>query len=362
MPAYKDTTKGTWYCKFRYKDWQGKTRSTTKRGFATRREAKQYEEDFISQASGSPTMTFETLCDLYLADKKNRNKSSTYANTERLLKKRWCPLIGEMSINSITTRTIREAQNRLLSTVSPITHKKLSPSYLMALHRALVAVLAYAVRYYNLPSNPAKDSGHIGKSEKRLAIWTPEQYQQFYATLQRPIDKLAFDILYTTGIREGELMALTPADIDIQARTLTVNKSLTPDNQETTPKNKASYRVIHISQELADEVESYLQHMSYRPDRIIDISRNALRKRLQSGIKKTALPPITIHGFRHSHASLLLSRGAPVSAIAKRMGHSSPNTTLKIYSHALRNDEENLANLVSCGQNVVKHQNSQPES
>lgn len=86
MSAYKDTERGTWYCQFRYTDYQGRTHRTTKRGFRTKKDAVKYEQDFRARAGKSNRMTMGALCDAYLEDKRINAKASTYIAVRKIIR------------------------------------------------------------------------------------------------------------------------------------------------------------------------------------------------------------------------------------------------------------------------------------
>ena len=87
MPAYKDTTRNTWYVKFRYTDWQGNRKETTKRGFPTKREAKEYEEEFKRKIQGTSDMSFSNLFKIYIDDRRQHIKGSSLYGVKTTLEK-----------------------------------------------------------------------------------------------------------------------------------------------------------------------------------------------------------------------------------------------------------------------------------
>ena len=110
MPIYKDEQRKTWYVKTRYTDWQGKRRETTKRGFATKREAKEWEENFGREAGKSPDMTVENLCKLYLNDMESRCKEQSIASAKKIIRNYILPTLGNLGASAVTANTIREWQ------------------------------------------------------------------------------------------------------------------------------------------------------------------------------------------------------------------------------------------------------------
>ena len=105
--------------------------------------------------------------------------------------------------------------------------KGYSETYLKTVNNQLSAIFNYAVRYYDLRDNPCRKAGSIGKSHAgEKEFWTKQEFKRFLVTVEnKPETKMAFLLLYWTGMRIGELLALTYNDIDLEKRTISVNKS-----------------------------------------------------------------------------------------------------------------------------------------
>ena len=129
-----------------------------------------------------------------------------------------------------------------------------------------MAILNHAVRHYGLKSNPASKVGYIGSKEaEEMQFWTKEEYQRFAeAIMDKPMSYYAFEMLYWCGIREGELLALTPGDFNFKAGTVSINKSyqrLHGEDVITTPKTKKNIRTIKMPKFLCDEMQEYIQSL-----------------------------------------------------------------------------------------------------
>ena len=143
-------------------------------------------------------------------------------------------------------------------------HKPYSQSYLKTLHNQLSAIFNHAVRFYDLRSNPAAKAGNMGSEErKEMLFWTKEEYQKFAEEMMdKPISYYAFQMLYWTGIREGELLALTPADFDFERGTVRISKTyqrLKGKDVITSPKTKKSNRTIQMPDFLCEEMQEFFQ-------------------------------------------------------------------------------------------------------
>lgn len=211
------------------------------------------------------------------------------------------------------------------------------------------AIFNHAVRYYNLRDNPCKKAGSMGKKKNReMMFWTKEQYLKFAEVMMdKPLSFYAFEMLYWCGIREGELLALTPADFDFEKRTVTINKSYQRLNGQdliTTPKTEKSNRVITMPQFLAEEIQDYLK-MLYgigADDRMFTVTKSYLHREMDRGSKEAGVPRIRIHDIRHSAVSLLIDMGFSATAIADRVGHESIDITYN-YAHLFPSKQTEMA-------------------
>ena len=161
---------------------------------------------------------------------------------------------------------------------------------------------------------------------REMMFWTKEQYLKFAEVMMdKPLSFYAFEMLYWCGIREGELLALTPADFDFEKRTVTINKSYQRLNGQdliTTPKTEKSNRVITMPQFLAEEIQDYIK-MLYgigADDRMFTVTKSYLHREMDRGAKEAGVPRIRIHDIRHSAVSLLIDMGFSATAIADRVG------------------------------------------
>lgn len=165
--------------------------------------------------------------------------------------------------------------------------------------------------------------------------------------MDKPVSYYAFEMLYWCGIREGELLALTPADFDFDKKTLRINKSyqrLHGEDVITSPKTAKSNRVIPMPDFLADEMQDYIHRLygAEEDSRIFPITKNYLYHEMQRGCKETGVKRIRIHDIRHSHVSLLYDLGFTPAAIADRMGHETIDITLR-YTHLFQGRRNEMA-------------------
>ena len=152
MGAYKDKN-GTWYAQFRFTNWKGEPDRKTKRGFATKREALDWERDFLTQSSGNLEMTFEAFYELYKKNMKERIKLSTWNMKESVIEGKILPYFKRKRMCDIKPRDVVEWQNTLIKNGTE-NGEPYSPVYLKTIHNQLSAIFNHAVKFYDLPSNP----------------------------------------------------------------------------------------------------------------------------------------------------------------------------------------------------------------
>ncbi len=351
MPVYKDKN-GKWKVNYRYTDYLGKSRQTTKRGFATRREAVAWEREQKLRLEASLDMTFGSFVELYITDMKIRVKENTWHTKEHIIRTKILPYFKDRKIDEIKSRDIVSWQNELL------THQKkngelYSPTYLKSVHSQLSAIFNHAVKYYGLRNNPAKMAGGMGKEEsKDMQFWTQKEYLTFLeAVMDKPMSFYAFEMLYWTGIREGELLALTPADFNFETGTVSINKTYTRIEGRdiiTDPKTPKANRMIRMPDFLIDEMKECIriQFGLSQTDRVFRVTKYFLHHEMDRGVKESGVKRIRIHDLRHSHVSLLIEMGFSAVAIADRVGHESIDITYR-YAHMFPSTQDAMARELS---------------
>lgn len=349
MAVYKESKTNTWRSCYRYTDWQGERKQTTKRGFQTKREALAWEREQMNKTGADLNMTFESFTEIYTADMKSRIKENTWQTKEHILRTKILPYFGKRKISEIRAKDVIAWQNEMLSSRDR-NGKPYSPVYLKTLHNQLSAVFNHAVKFYGLRENPASKAGNMGKAKSReMLFWTREEYRKFsLAVMDKPASFYAFEMLYWCGIREGELLALTPADFDFERRTVSITKSYQRiDGRDviTEPKTAKSTRDIVMPDFLAEEMQDYLDQLYGigKHDRMFGFSKHYLHHEMDRGAKAAGVKRIRIHDLRHSHISLLIDMGYSAVAIADRVGHESIHITYN-YAHMFPSTQTEMAN------------------
>lgn len=348
MPAYLDKNTGKWFCKFYYTDYTGDKRQKKKRGFGRKKDAQDWERDFLSKHAGDPNMHFRAFSELYFEDMKHRLKESTIYTKKNMFDNKILPYFQNMRINEIKPTDIRRWQNSL-SEYKDKNGNTYKPTYIKELNDQMVAVMNYAVAFYDLKENPCKKAGKVGKgTADEMEFWTCTEFNSFIRQLKCSSGGwMAFMTLYYTGMRIGEMMALTLADVDFKHNTIKISKTLHRRNKKdviTPPKTPKSNRIISIPPFLSDYLIAYTNKFyKLRPnDRIFPFTRGKLRYDMTQGSAKAGVKEIRLHDLRHSHVAYLIEIGIEnIFLISERLGHDSVQTTLNTYGH-LYPDKQNV--------------------
>lgn len=340
MGVEKDKERGTYTVRIRYKDFNGENRVHKKRGFKLKREAKEYETEFLRKLGSTTNMDFTSFVDIYKRDVWPMIKRSTQKNRECVIETKILPFFGGVKVQDIKPRHIIQWQNELLARRDE-DGKGYSPVYLKKIRSNLNAIFNHAERFYDLKDNPIKKVKCMGKEKgKEIEFWTLEEYMAFREVMkEKPEAFYAFEVLYWTGIRLGELMALTRKDIDLEKRTITINKTYQVIDKEelvTSPKTDRSNRVVDLPVALCDELEDFLA-MFYGLDedaRPFNKSKGYYENSFKRGLKKAEIKDIKIHALRHSHITYLLAKGFTAVEIGVRTGQESIKIVLD-YAHVM---------------------------
>ena len=293
-------------------------------------------------------MTFASFLEIYTEDVKNRVKENTWLTKEHIFNTKILPYFGKRKINEIQPKDILKWQNEMLN-MNGSNGKPLSPSYLKTIHNQLSAVFNHACKFYGLAANPAAKVGNMGKDQRKdMEIWSKEEYGKFAnETMDKPQFFYAFEVLYWTGIREGELLALTPKDFDFEKQTLSITKSYQRIKKRdviTAPKTPKSNRVIKIPDFLVKEIQDYIAQLyAIQPeDRLFSVSKNQLTREMARASKAAGVKKIRIHDLRHTHISQLIEMGFSAVAIGDRVGHESVEITYR-YAHLFPTTQTQMA-------------------
>ncbi len=348
MPVYKNEKRKSWYTKFYYTDSFGNKKPKKKEGFKTKREALEWERDFLNKCKTDVNITFSNLVDNYLEDCKVRLKPTTFEGKKYMINSKILPYFGSMPICEIDSLTIRRWQNEIISDKNGF-----KPTYQKVIHNQVSAIFNYAVKYYKLSTNPARICGSIGKKNADdMQFWTIDEFKQFIKSAEGDIiAKTIFNLLFFSGIREGELLALTLNDFDFDNNTVSISKTYAKVNGRDIiqdPKTPKSKRTVSLPTPIMEMIQNYAksQYGILSSDRLFNVSKNYLQRARTKYCKLSGVKRIRIHDLRHSYASMLINLGVSPLEIQERLGHENIETTLNTYSHLYPNKHQETTKML----------------
>ncbi len=355
MPVYKDKKRDTWYFRLYIEDKYGNKKQKCRSGFRTKSEAKEAELKFLSISNNDyKDMLFQELYNIFIQSKSQNLKPQSLRSTISRFENHILPFFKDYKITKIDNKAYLQWKDLILT-------KEYSYKYNSCLHGAMVSILNYAIDFYDLEKNIASKVGNFSKKEyiRKVDFWTYEEFQTFIKCVDDKLYQSLYITLYYTGMRLGECLALTWRDF--KEDYLDISKTLAKGKKDgnyiiTTPKTITSNRKVKLDnityKTLLDLRRFYQNHIGFTNDWFIfggmyAMSQTTIGKKkdkycLQAGVKR-----IKIHDFRHSHATLLLSKGVPVTVISKRLGHSDITMTLNTYSHLIPEDENRAIDIIN---------------
>lgn len=349
MAVSRNAKTGLWDVQVWYRTRDGTRKKKHKRGFLKKSDAKEWERDFLLRAEGSPSMSFKSFVALYLSDVRPHLKLNTYLTKEHILATKLVPFFGEKQLDEITPADVLRWQGGIKEAVNPQTGKPYSGTYIRTISNQLSAVFNHACRFYGLRESPLKQVGKAGSrnTEEEMRFWSKEEYLRFSeAVMDKPKSFMSFEVLFWTGIREGELLALTPGDFDFRKNQLRVTRSyqrIRGEDVITPPKTPKSVRTIALPAFLVDELREYIELFCIGDgERIFPFTKGFLYCEMKRGCEESGVRRIRVHDLRHSHVSILIDMGFNALAIADRLGHEAVDITYR-YAHLFPSVQADMA-------------------
>lgn len=344
--AYREKDTKKWTAQWFESTATCERKKRRKRGFATKREALEFERQKKLNSSRSMDMKLNEFVEVYFEDKKNELKERSIRNKRYMIEQHIIPYFGDCMMSEI-------APSQIISWQNEIQTKGFSESYLRMIQNQLTALFTHATKIYDLKVNPCKKVTKMGSSNSRsLTFWTIDEYRQFISTIEPGTRYyIIFEILFWTGCRIGELLALTKSDIDFYNNQISISKTYyRVDGKDiiTEPKTKQSIRVIDIPNFLKEEIKEYVDGYYGFPDneRIFPIVQEAVQHKMKRHIEKSGVKKIRVHDLRHSHTSYLINCGVEPLVIKERLGHKDIKITLNTYGHLYPNKQKSVAQLL----------------
>ena len=315
-----------------------------------------FQKDGCTRFKASSIENYQELANLWWESYKHTVKPNTKINVKRILKNHVLPLFGAYKLNKLTTPLIQSIVNKLADK----TNKGEEGAFLYydSIHALNKRILQYGVTMQAIPSNPARDVVLPRNTQKakrqKVKHFENEELKKFLGYLDNLdlnkfrycYENTLYKFLLATGCRINEALALSWSDIDLDNAVVHITKTLNYKQETNSPKSKASYRDLDIDQATVTMLKAYKVRQIQEAwkigktetvvfsDFIHEYPNNrTLQTRLRTHFKRANVTNIGFHGFRHTHASLLLNSGIPYKELQHRLGHSTLSMTMDIYSH-----------------------------
>lgn len=352
----------------------GKRKQKTRSGFKTKKEAQAALAELINSVEKGSYVEIEKklfnefALNYFEKVYKNKVKSSTYDRQLSLLNKQLIPWFENVDLTKIDHFLIQDFLAEKMN--------EFSPAYVRKMFELIRMLMKVAFKW-DLISQDVIEKVELPKfKNKEMSVWTSKQVNDYLKFTKHSRYHPIFYLAAYTGLRKGEILALTWDDIDFDKKQIRVNKTLYRIKDEyviNEPKTKNSIRTIYIDDDIIrlikkQRVKQNLEKMKCRTvytdhnlvfaqengDYVFPSAVNVLFRRF---IKQSGLPEIRFHDLRHTHATILLQMGVNPKMVADRLGHSSVQITLDVYSHVLPSMQQDLseqfARFMKSGQNVV---------
>ena len=369
IQKYLDKDENTRY-KFRYyagiDELTGKQRYIRRQGFTSEEDAKnellkiEYLVNTNQYFKDVKSGKFGDVLDEWLELHKETVKPSTFSIMQGRVNNHIKPYFNDMYLDKITLRQCQDFTNQMF---------KKTPASYKDVTNIVKNVLDYAIRLDMIKTNPML---YVIKPRKRLAISETEKHGNFYnkdelnnflATAKDTnLKKYAlFRLLAFTGMRVGECLALQWKDIDFNKKMVSISKTIASIKGGVIaqpPKTVSSNRKISLDDmtiqilkkwQLEQRKQLFKVGINAMDNKQIIFSNYENKYSRDSTVnlwikqiaKKAGLYQISTHGLRHTHATLLVASGMDIKQVQARLGHSKIDTTLNIYTHVLKEKNDN---------------------
>ncbi|HFU4458856.1 TPA: tyrosine-type recombinase/integrase [Streptococcus suis] len=346
-----------------------KQRRVVRKGYKTKKEATEAEHYLrsveLKERFYGAKITVSMLYELLKEEDSINCRKISYINTQdnnynRHIKDYFSKVDN---VGKLTYEDIYQFREYLKQKIAQNSNKPLSTNTINKIMILLKKIFDVGLRKGYYATNPVKLLKKLPIEKTKMQFWTVEEFQQFL-TLFEPEEyniKLLFTVLFFTGLRLGEALALTWQDIDFSSNTIHITKSIYVHkgiSHISTTKTKAGTRRIIINKKLSQELQHWQQQQKhllgqFTSDSLtlqvfqsnpLTITKNAVEKQYKKILERDdTLKKIRIHDFRHSHASLLINQGEDYLVVKERLGHASITTTIDTYSHLYPSKQKALA-------------------
>jgi integrase len=288
-------------------------------------------------------LTVGEWLDEWLEMVKSTRRFKTYDSYNGAMKNHARPLISSRRLSQLSKKNVYEMFDTLRK-------GGVGESMLQTVYKVLHCAMEDAVKREMVPNNVvALIKKPTTLRNPRVILRTEEEAQRFRQAVKGSVYEVLYLTALDTGCRQGELFGLKWENVDLVNGQLRVTSTLTQNEAGelvlSPPKTAASIRTVRLAKDSIKMLRKYRKHQM-DPKRIHSVwvfpdwdggpmrRDSYIRRELKRLLKEAKLPPISFHGLRHTHATMLAVRGVPVRATQERLGHSTSRMTVEVYQHA----------------------------
>ncbi|KEF40165.1 site-specific recombinase XerD [Schinkia azotoformans MEV2011] len=332
MPVYKDKERKTWYYKVRYKDMYGRNKQKLKRGFKGRKEAILAEAEFLSSIQNAFTdeVTFDEIFEHNIKHKKLKEKTIRRRRNEynRHIK----PFFGHMKVKDVNVQHVMDFKTNLENHFESLNSARTVFSNFKIL-------INHAVKFFGLKIDPTIMVEPIQRVKPKINYIKREEFEERVNALELHYYKELTRLLFYTGLRVGEALALTWNDIDLEKSQLYVDKTLDPKLRiPTSPKTAGSVGYVPFPsfiKEMLEEIKKESAEKIYGFNDELYVFGGLTPYHYSHYHKhfKLVFPELRIHDLRHSYATYLINKGVDIYLVKELMRHDDIKQTANTYGH-----------------------------
>lgn len=332
MPVYKDEARKTWYFKVRYKDMYGRNKQKMQRGFEKRKDAIQAEAEFLSNIKNAfvDNVTFDELFKHNIEFKRYKEKTIRRRTNE--YKKHIQPFFGHIQVKDINTHQVMEFKIYLENNFKSLNSARtVFSNFKILIH--------HAVKYYGLRVDPSITVDPIARVKPAINFIRREEFEERVTGFDIHYYKEMTRLLFYTGLRVGEVLALTWEDINLEENQLYVSKTFDIDKRViTSPKTQGSVGYVPFPafiSEMLTEIKKESAEKLYGFNESFYIFGGTAPYHYSHYHKKFKMifPELRIHDLRHSYATYLINKGVDIYLVKELMRHDDIKQTANTYGH-----------------------------
>lgn len=332
-------------------------------------EAKQVEQELlysVKKETPAQKLSVSELYREYINAKKSEIRETTLKKKCEIIEHHILPYLENCKLDKLNAKVLQQWKQEVDNVGN------LSIGMKKKIYGEFRAMLNFAVMLEYLPKNPLLKVGNFKaplETHKEMLFYTSEEFRKYITVAKEKATEcqdniqlwnyyVFFYIAFFTGMRKGEIYALTWNDIQKDGIHITksLSQKLQGEDRITPPKNKSSIRIVQVPEPLEKVLDEHYERCksleNFTDDYLVCGGLTALRDTTVDKMNRkfadlSGVKRIRIHDFRHSHASLLANNGINIQEIARRLGHSDVNTTLRTYSHLYPKESERALKILN---------------